>query len=735
MTATSSGELLAVSRLLGPLRVGMLLRDGPGNRSVRVVHVEGIDGACVLFDCTDESALPETWRYSAIIDRIVKGAWSEEVHDRYAPDRLVDADSMTPGQRRSLAKRRAVLDSLLALGNGLYDPDERGALISKLAVEKTCSKPTAYTILRLYFRGGMSPAALITAHDQCGRLKHKAERADPRRKPGRPRRAGFGTGVAVTAAMRRDFDVAMAMLAPGQRKDTDAGYKRYLMQFHLAQTTLDPKRGLLPVPGTEDLIPTREQFAWHVTKSEQLYVRLANRVLRRKASEATRVFLDTSRRHVTGPGARYQIDATILDVYIVSRFDRNLIVGRPTLYAVVDVFSGAIVGMWLSLDPPNWVSAARAIVNCLEDKAEFYRQFGIDLPPGLFPSRGLAAVILGDRGELASRLAESLTLATGTVLENAPPFTPVAKGMVEGTFKTLPAKLADEVPGWVRPDYKERGGPDYRLDATLTIDELTRLILGNIVRRNLEVRHGKPLDPDLVVDGVSASPLALWNYGCEELGLSARVFDPRSLQVKLLPSAQARATRHGLAVHTGMYYGNDELLSTPWMQRCIADKAKIEVRYNPDLSTWVYVCDPLDPERIYAVELTPRCAKFANRTLAEITALRRRGKDLNDREESRQAFVQASLADLQTQIIEDATAKTLAARNPALSNAERTRDIRENRARERYSLNNSNALRPGNAAVNHQDSLTTTELDEDPDMAMLREQQSGSLSPRPGEPS
>ena len=39
-----------------------------------------------------------------------------------------------------------------------------------------------------------------------------------------------------------------------------------------------------------------------------------------------------------GPGAQYQIDATIADIHLVSQDDRTAIIGRPTLYFLIDSF-------------------------------------------------------------------------------------------------------------------------------------------------------------------------------------------------------------------------------------------------------------------------------------------------------------------------------------------------------------------------------------------------------------
>ncbi len=52
---------------------------------------------------------------------------------------------------------------------------------------------------------------------------------------------------------------------------------------------------------------------------------------------------------MAGPGSRYEIDATIADVYLLSA-DRQRVIGRPTLYVVVDVFSRMVAGFYIGLE-------------------------------------------------------------------------------------------------------------------------------------------------------------------------------------------------------------------------------------------------------------------------------------------------------------------------------------------------------------------------------------------------
>ena len=49
-------------------------------------------------------------------------------------------------------------------------------------------------------------------------------------------------------------------------------------------------------------------------------------------------------------GALYQIDATIADVYLVSRLNRLHVIGRPTIVVIIDVFSRMIVGVCIRFE-------------------------------------------------------------------------------------------------------------------------------------------------------------------------------------------------------------------------------------------------------------------------------------------------------------------------------------------------------------------------------------------------
>lgn len=60
----------------------------------------------------------------------------------------------------------------------------------------------------------------------------------------------------------------------------------------------------------------------------------------------------------------YQMDATQADLYLVSSFDRSLIIGRPYIYLAVDTVTELIAGIYVGLE-----SGETAVMACLANAA------------------------------------------------------------------------------------------------------------------------------------------------------------------------------------------------------------------------------------------------------------------------------------------------------------------------------------------------------------------------------
>lgn len=126
-------------------------------------------------------------------------------------------------------------------------------------------------------------------------------------------------------------------------------------------------------------IPSYHQFYYWFKKLEDPKKDIEFRKSAKEYDLKHRPLLSNSEVETNGPGTRFQIDATIADIYLVSSFDVNRIIGRPVVYAIVDIYSRIITGIYVGLEGPSWQGAMMALDNMVADKVEFCKQYGIDI--------------------------------------------------------------------------------------------------------------------------------------------------------------------------------------------------------------------------------------------------------------------------------------------------------------------------------------------------------------------
>ncbi len=68
------------------------------------------------------------------------------------------------------------------------------------------------------------------------------------------------------------------------------------------------------------------------------------------------------------PGDVFEIDSTVADVHLISSLNRRKVIGRPTIYTVVDRATRMIVGLHVSLYHASWRAARQALANCFMPK-------------------------------------------------------------------------------------------------------------------------------------------------------------------------------------------------------------------------------------------------------------------------------------------------------------------------------------------------------------------------------
>ncbi|WP_243421380.1 Mu transposase C-terminal domain-containing protein, partial [Pseudoflavonifractor phocaeensis] len=237
------------------------------------------------------------------------------------------------------------------------------------------------------------------------------------------------------------------------------------------------------------------------------------------------------------------MDATQADIYLVSRQDRSIVVGRPYIYLAVDTATHLIAGVNV-----GYSCDETAVMACIEqaamDKVGYCARYGIEITPEQWPSVGMPSEIITDKGRefFGPRMSE-LCRRYGLEILTLPPFRPDQKGAVEKSIDLLQERYKPMLrgKGVIEDDAQERWATDYRTQATLDLDDFARVIIHSVLYLN----SGR------LVDG--KTPAERWR----ELSPRLMAVDPQELHIQTLPRDTVKLTRKGIRVNRMWYAPND----------------------------------------------------------------------------------------------------------------------------------------------------------------------------------
>ena len=242
------------------------------------------------------------------------------------------------------------------------------------------------------------------------------------------------------------------------------------------------------------------------------------------------------------PGS-YQMDATQADIYLVSRQDRSIVVGRPYIYMAVDTATHLIAGVYVGFSC-NETAVMACIAQAASDKVEYCARYGIEITQEQWPSEGMPTEIITDQGRefLGPRMSE-LCRRYGLEVLTLPPFRPDQKGGVEKSIDLLQQRYKPMLRGRgvIEDDAQERWATDYRTQAVLDLDDFTQVVIHSILYLN----SGRLLD--------GKTPAERW------LEMSPRLMtvDMEEPHIQTLPCTEAKLTRKGFRINR-MWYAPDD---------------------------------------------------------------------------------------------------------------------------------------------------------------------------------
>ena len=453
-----------------------------------------------------------------------------------------------------------------------------------------------------------------------------------------------------------------------------------------------PKVGKTRPDGSIELVPppphkwlTKGQIRYWLKSIFGPYFILRKSVSPQTFNLSKRGMKHRARDGIWYPTQRYEIDSTILDLYLVSAFNPAWLIGRPIVYFIIDVMSGAIVGFHIALSGPNGVGSKAACYNAFSNKASLLTRLEIIKPGAANPweMHHICDLLAADRGEMFNARVHHAFARGPTKLEVMKAFRGDLKPFVERIFRTSNEKVIHWLPGAVRERRRERGTRDYRLDACLNIFQLHQLIAKFAIFYNT-TRDASSYAPTAAYPDLEHfTPQNLYEWGLVNMDGAPITLSRGELIPRFLEPIEAKVARDGIYVGAARYGGE-----TPDREHWAAlartyGRDPITVYNEPAWGSEVYWLDPKANEFEAFQRLDADIPSLA--TLVEVAD---RGKYLElcsgDEAGTRRDKEQAFAEDVDAIVKPAAEAAKEARAN--MSNAEVVSDVAGKRAHENEKL-------------------------------------------------
>lgn len=475
----------------------------------------------------------------------------------------------------------------------LLEPTDQNHALKVITEDSGQKRHMIKRTFSTYLQRGMRENAFCTRYSECG-AKGKA-RVLGSKKVGRPcnpdKDGNVITGRNVTPEIEVLIDNTLQkyyfVRNPLDLKDI---YKNFLDEYFSYQI----KNGSNRVKDRDSRI-SYEQFLYHVNRKIKGLAKdkIIKRLGQLKYDLEQRLLTKNATMEVDGPGKLFIIDATVGDVWLVCRDDRNRIIGRPIFYIIMDVFSRLIVGIYVGLEGPSWIGASMALVNMIEDKVTYCSKIGVELnDANMWPCKHIPDMILADRGEFIGHMPEKLVKYLNIKLENTAPYRGDLKGIVERRFRIFNGKFKRKSPGAIKADFNARIDKDYRLDATLDIEQVKRLFTYYVIEHNNTPISKYPPNVEQIMSDIPPTPVELWKWGISNLRGKLQPVNEETFKLNLMIDGRGGFTREGFKFRRA-FYMCDDMHPDKWI--CAKNKKgntmldKYEVVYDARNLNYIYV--------------------------------------------------------------------------------------------------------------------------------------------------
>lgn len=479
-------------------------------------------------------------------------------------------------------RRWQAIENIVGQEPDVFKVKVRADLVKKASKKHECSPEAIIKWLKRYFCAGKDPLALFPDYDQCG-------------------------------AIPKDQDFKETKYPTKDKADLYKGLKAHHRKSRTlpeAQTRIDGESFAKeiepcgrPVLDPARMFPTNlVRYYANRLKKEDVLRDLVRRVGDYTVRMLFRPLFKNSRTGVFGPRSVYQVDHTTADIYLVSRYDPDMIIGRPKIYLVMDCYSHMIVGVYATVRSWLWESGgSQALLQAFLPKNPFLEELGMHevlreslgktFDDSIWPVEGLCNRVVAD-SEFINTKTESIVCPLGIIITRHPSGEPPYKGLVEKHQDLAQKNALKTAPGYIdkcRKILKRRSEQNYKYDAVLTLQDFLQLFLCWVFYwNNVHLMREYKRDLSMIREHVAPNPREILLHGNRHRSGLPRVRSRARLELELLPRALGVIERDGLDFRGIRYIPQMDGLHDLIAQASLSGSIEVPVTF-----------DSLRPEIVY----------------------------------------------------------------------------------------------------------------------------------------
>ncbi|MHA3388682.1 DDE-type integrase/transposase/recombinase [Yersinia pseudotuberculosis] len=529
---------------------------------------------------------------------------------------LVSEDEIAEEHRARRDKNYQIIHSLISDRNFLFDyaVNKRVTHLAEHSKNINTDRKTISMLLCRYWRYGQNRMAMLSAFAHSGGAGKERQTLD---KPfGAPK-------ISRTLSIKK---VEKYKLSPTDKNK----FRKALTKYYLNKngvSLLKTFKNMLRDSYSDEIrianarnyaprIPTQKQFYYW---SKKLFTK--DQIIKARTTESDylrnkRAVLGSVTQASILPGSFFEIDATVADVHIVSAFGAQYVLGRPTIYVVVDRASRMIAGLHISLFHASWRAARQALANCFLPKADYCKQFGIDIVESEWPCAHIPQSLVCDNGEMIG-IKPNQVLTPMTELKFAPPYRPDCKGVVEKRFDILNKEVIHDLLGTTKGGKIVRGSRDPRKDSIYTLGELTVHLIQAVLEHNRSIIGDLTMtSPLLIENDLAPTPINYWKIHQVKHRHALKSSDRNEVISQLLPPSEVSMTRSGI-YYNGLYYSCEQVeqLNLASIART-SGRWRLQARIDENTTDYIYV--RLDKNKDFTkCALLPRSKMLEGKNMVE----------------------------------------------------------------------------------------------------------------------